>query len=131
MHSYCWYNGQLFVLAFTTYGRDATGTKDAIENDRYVFGLVRNGELVQLAGRYNYYQVMDFQPYGYMGHIYFKLSAYSGPTNLYSYDLATDTLTKLSDVNINASCFVGHVMYYLAYKSDGSYDTNLCALSPG
>ena len=81
VHSYCWYNGQLFVLAFTTYGRDATGTKDAIENDRYVFGLVRNGELVQLAGRYNYYQVMDFQPYGYMGHIYFKLSAYSGPSH--------------------------------------------------
>lgn len=129
VRSYCWYDGQLFVLAFTTYGYDATGTKDAIENDRYAFGVVRKGELVQLAGQYSYYQVMDFQPYGYMNHIYFKLSAYSGPTNLYAYDLATDTLTKLSDVNINASFFAGHVMYYLAYKSDGSYDTNLYALS--
>ena len=129
VRSYCFYNGQLFVLAFTNYGYDATGKNNSIENDRYTFGLVSNGQLVQLAGPYNYYQVMHFQPYGYMGHIYFKLSGYSGPTNLYSFDLATDTLTKLSDVNINASVFVGHVMYYLAYNLDGSYDTELYALS--
>ena len=72
---------------------------------------------------------MDFQPYGYRNHLYFKLSGYSGPTNLYSFDLATDTLTKLSDANINASFFAGQVMYYLAYNPDGSCDTNLYALS--
>ena len=129
VRAYCWYDGQLYVLAFTNYGYDATGKKAYIENDRYAFGLVRGGQLVQLAGPYSYYQVMDFQPYGYRNHLYFKLSGYSGPTNLYSFDLATDTLTKLSDANINASFFAGQVMYYLAYNPDGSCDTNLYALS--
>jgi hypothetical protein len=127
--SYCWYDNQLYVLAFTNYGYDATGKKDYIENDRYTFGMVSGGSFVQLAGPYTYYQVMDFQPYGYLGRIYYKLSSYSGPTNLYSYDLSTDTVAKMSDVNINASYFVGHVMYYVAYGLDGGYDTNLYALS--
>lgn len=127
--SYCWYNHQLYVLAFTNYGYDATGKKDYIENDRYTFGLVRSGSFIQLAGPYTYYQVMKFQPYGYMGKIFFNLSSYSGPTNLYSFDLSTDQVTKLSDKSINTSYFVGHVMYFLAYNLDGSYDTNLYALS--
>lgn len=127
--SYCWYGGDLYVLAFTNYGYDAAGKKDYIENDRYTFGMVSGGEFVQLAGPYTYYQVMNFQPYGYMGKIFFNVSSYSGPTNLYSYDLSTDQTAKVSDKNINASFFKGHVMYFLSYKLDGSYDVNLYAMS--
>ena len=129
VRSYCWYNNRLYVLAFTNYGYDATGKKDYIENDRYTFGTVVSGRFVQLAGPYTFYQVMQFQPYGYMGKIYFNVSSYSGPTNLYAMDISTGTVSKLCDKNINASYFDGHVMYFLSYNLDSSYDTKLYALS--
>jgi hypothetical protein len=105
--SYCWYGGDLYVLAFTNYGYDAAGKKDYIENDRYTFGMVSGGEFVQLAGPYTYYQVMNFQPYGYMGKIFFNVSSYSGPTNLYSYDLSTDQTAKVSDKKHKRQLFQG------------------------
>lgn len=127
VRSYCWYAGRLYVLAFTTYG--TTGGNGGMNSDRYTFGAVDGGKLTQLSGPYSYYQVMHFQPYGFMGRIYFKLSSYAGPTNLYACDPASGSLAKLSDANINASCFVGHRMYYLVYKSDGSFDSTLRAMS--
>ena len=80
-------------------------------------------------------------PYGWNGRIYFKMSepvivkdAQGKDTSvdidkLYSYDIAGGGIEKVCDYKINTSFFDGHVMYFLAYDTDGNYDLNLYAIS--
>lgn len=122
VESYCFYDGALYALLFTDYN-------DNIENYRYSFGRIKNGNFAIIRSGYFYNDVKYFQPYGWNGKIYFKLSSKNGPTLLYSYDIANDLVKQLSDVNINTSFFEGHVMYFLAFDDTGNYDSNLYALS--
>ena len=48
---------------------------------------------------------------------------------LYAYDIASGNISKVCDYKINTSFFDGHVMYFLAYDTEGNYDLNLYAVS--
>ncbi len=142
VESYCFYDGKLYALLFTHYENiaiDADGSMD-LSPWTYQFGQIVGGAFNALLDEMNYYEAMYFVPYGWNGCIYFKL-AHLGTvgtgskasetyiTNLYEYNIANGELTRLSDININTSFFDGHVMYFMAYDSDGNYDLNLYALS--
>ena len=122
VESYCFYNGSIYALLFTDYASEVSGY-------RYSFGKISGGSFSSIHSGYTYYEVANFQPYGWNGNIYFKLSSKGGPTNLYAYNISDKTSKKVLDVNINTSLFDGHVMYFLAYDSEGDYDRNLYAVS--
>ena len=122
VESYCFYNGSIYALLFTDYSSEVSGY-------RYAFGKISGGSFSAIHKDYTYYEVMHFQPYGWNGKIYFKLSSKDGPTNLYAYNISDKTSEKVLDVNINTSLFDGHVLYFLAYDSEGDYDRNLYAVS--
>lgn len=122
VEAYCFYNGGLYALTYNVYS-------DKIEEYSYSFGQIANGGFKALLPEMSYYEACCFQPYGWNGGIYFKLSAKDGPTNLYCYNIATQEVEKVADFNINTSFFDGHVMYFLAYDADGNYDRNLYAIS--
>ena len=120
--AYCFYNGSLYALTYNVYS-------DKVEDYSYSFGQIVNGGFNALLPELSYYEANNFQPYGWNGGIYFKLSAKDGPTNLYCYNIASGDVEKVADYNINTSFFDGHVMYFLAYDADGNYDRNLYAIS--
>lgn len=132
VESYCFYNGGIYALAYTNYADDVSGYK-------YAFGKIVNGGFNAFISDLGYSQVANFNPYGWNGKIYFKMSepmiVKGGETReisvdkLYAYDIARSELEKVVDYNINASFFDGHVMYFLAYDADGNYDLNLYAVS--
>ena len=134
IESYCFYDGQLYALAFTKYA-------DKPDGYTYAFGCIINGEFVAISDGLSYSQVPNFVPYGWNGKIYFKMAepttvkdskGNESQTNidrLYSYDITSGEIAKVCDYKINTSFFEGHVMYFLAYDSDGNYDLNLYALS--
>lgn len=130
--SYCFYDGKLYALLFTEY-TEPVKTEDGgldLSGWIYQFGQLVNGTFNSMLYEMNYYEAMYFVPYGWNGCIYFKLyDQEKQVTNLYEFDLARENLTKLSDININTSFFDGHVMYFMAYDSEGNYDLNLYALS--
>ncbi len=134
IESYCFYNGQLYALAFTKYA-------DSTDGYSYAFGRIHNGTFSVISDGLSYAQVPNFVPYGWNGRIYFKMAE---PTTvkdsegtesqvnidrLYSYDIASGSIEKVCDYRINTSFFEGHVMYFLAYDSDGNYDLNMYAIS--
>ncbi len=134
IESYCFYNGQLYALAFTRYA-------DSTDGYAYAFGRIHNGAFSVISDGLSYAQVPNFVPYGWNGRIYFKMAEPttvkdSGGTEsqvnidrLYSYDIASGSIEKVCDYRINTSFFEGHVMYFLAYDSDGNYDLNMYAIS--
>lgn len=134
VESYCFYNGSIYALAFTQYA-------DKPEGYRYLFGRIANGSFTALMPELTYAQAANFVPYGWNGKIYFKLSetvtvtSQSGAASnvsvdkLHSYDIASGTTEKVCDYMINTSLFSGHVMYFMAYDTDGNYDLNLYAIS--
>lgn len=122
VESYCFYDGAIYALLYTTYADKPSGY-------RYDFGTIANGKFSAIRKGYTYAEARSFVPYGWNGRIYFKLSSEGGPTNLYAYDLSEGTFNKLSDVDINSSFYDGHTMYFLAYDADGNYDSKLYALS--
>ncbi len=134
VESYCFYDGSIYALLFTEYAEQVTDYK-------FTFGVIAGGAFHSIRD-FGYSEAMYFTPYGWNGCIYFKLAteiSVKNPTsgeesttlaaNLYCYDIATGSFTKLSDININTSFFDGHVMYFLAYDADGNYDLNLYAMS--
>jgi len=140
--SYCFYNNQLYALLFTEYGEVVFGSEGSMDLSgwKYQFGQIVNGAFNALLYEMNYYEAMYFVPYGWNNCIYFKLGELervgtgdsatdSYVAHLYEFDLSRGELQKLSDVNINTSFFDGHVMYFMAYDSEGNYDLNLYALS--
>lgn len=130
--SYCFYNGKLYALLFTDYVDPTVDEEGNIDLSgwTYQFGQIVNGAFNSLLYEMDYYEAMYFVPYGWNGCIYFKLhDKEAQTTNLYAFDLAREDLEKLSDVNINTSFFDGHVMYFMAYDSEGDYDMNLYAMS--
>lgn len=134
IESYCFYDGKLYALAFTKYA-------DKPDGYTYVFGQIINGAFSAISSELKYSQVPNFVPYGWNGRIYFKMSepvivkdAQGKDTSvdidkLYSYDIAGGGIEKVCDYKINTSFFDGHVMYFLAYDTDGNYDLNLYAIS--
>lgn len=133
VEAYCFYNGSLYALAYTNYAEDVSGY-------RYAFGKIVNGGFNAFYSDFTYAEVMNFEPYGWNGKIYFKLSETMTVKNgdgtsevsvdkLHAYDIARGELEKIADYNINTSFFDGHVMYFLAYDADGNYDLNLYAIS--
>lgn len=122
VESYCFYDGALYALMLTDYA-------DSIEDYHYAFGSVKNGNFVIIRSGYTYNDVKYFQPYGWNGRIYFKLSSKDGPTQLFAYDIKNKIVVQVFDKNINTSFFDGHVMYFLAFDADGNYDRNLYAVS--
>ena len=122
VEAYCFYNGTIYALLYTTHA-------DKVDGYRYDFGTISGGRFSAITKGYTYYEVSHFQPYGWNGKIYFKLSSKDGPTNLYAYDIETANISKVLDVNINTSLFDGHVMYFLAFDNEGNYDCNLYAVS--
>ena len=122
VESYCFYNGTIYALLFTTYADKPAGY-------RYDFGKISDGGFSVIHSGYTYAEAKYFTPYGWNGRIYFKLSSANGTTNLYSYSIADGSTSKLSSVDINTSFFDGHVMYFLAYDAEGNYDGTLYALS--
>ena len=134
IESYCFYDGKLYALAFTKYA-------DKPDGYTYVFGQIINGAFSAISSELKYSQVPNFVPYGWNGKIYFKMSepvivkdAQGKDTSvdidkLYSYDIAGGGIEKVCDYKINTSFFDGHVMYFLAYDTDGNYDLNLYAIS--
>ena len=125
LRSYCFYDGRLFALAFTHYGGAGSG---GFSSDRYTFGEIAEGRFTPLSREYSYYDVQNFQPYGYLGKICYLLTDKTG-THLFSYDLETRREEQISPANISAGYFRGHVFYYLAYAPDGGFDRNLYAAS--
>lgn len=133
VEAYCFYDGGLYALAYTSYAEEVSGYK-------YAFGKIVNGGFNVFLSDLSYSEVMNFEPYGWNGKIYFKLSEPmtvkdgSGTTEvsvgkLYAYNIARGELEKIADYNINTSFFDGHVMYFMAYDAEGGYDLNLYALS--
>ena len=126
VESYCFYNGQLYALLFSNYSENVSDYK-------YTFGKIENGRFTKLMDTLGYYEAMYFQPYGWNGSIYFKLSHLDDSdkviTNLYSYNLSSGEVAKLSNLNINTSFFDGHRMYFMIYDQDGNYDLNLYEMS--
>ena len=134
IESYCFYNGGLYALAFTTYADQPSGYV-------YSFGKIVNGGFNAFLTDLSYSQVPNFVPYGWNGLIYFKMSepmtvkdadgneSQVNVDKLYSYDEARGSVQKVADYKINTSFFDGPVMYFLAYDSDGNYDLNLYAIS--
>lgn len=134
VETYCFYDGSIYALLFTEYADEVTDYK-------FAFGVIA-GDAFHLIRNFDYSDVMYFTPYGWNGCIYFKLTneiTVKNPTsgeesttlaaNLYCYDIESGSIIKLSDININTSCFDGHVMYFLAYDAEGNYDLNLYAMS--
>ncbi len=134
IESYCFYDGQLYALAFTEYA-------DRPDGYGYAFGRISGGEFLVISDGLSYAQVPDFVPYGWNGRIYFKMAepttvkdangteSQANIDRLYSYDIASGDIEKVCDYKINTSFFEGHVMYFLAYDSDGNYDLNMYAIS--
>ena len=122
VESYCFYNGTIYALLFTTYADKPAGY-------RYDFGTIANGSFSAIRSGYTYAEARSFTPYGWNGRIYFKLSSEGGATNLYAYDISTGSFYLVSDVDINTSFYDGHTMYFLAYDADGNYDPALYAIS--
>lgn len=122
VEAYCFYDKQLYALLMTHYTAEMDGYT-------YDFGRISNGEFTPIHANYTYQEVKYFQPYGWNGRIYFKLSAKDGPAYLYACDIATGSITQILDKSINTSFFDGHVMYFLAYDDEGGYDSNLYAIS--
>lgn len=122
VESYCIYNGRIYALLFTTYA-------DKPADYLYDFGRISSGKFTAIRTGYTYAEARSFTPYGWNGKIYFKLSSQNGPTNLYAYSIADGDISMVSAVNINTSFFDGHVIYFLAYDSEGNYDRKLYAMS--
>lgn len=122
VESYCFYDGSLYALLMTDYAEKPEG---------YVFrfGRIENGAFTPLLEAMDYYTAKDIQPYGWNDAIYFKLSSSDGPTNLYRYSISDGSLERVSDINICTSFFDGHVLYFMKYDAEGSYDMNLYAMS--
>lgn len=134
IESYCFYDGRIYALAFTSYADKPSGYT-------YAFGIVENGAFNAIVSDLAYSQVPNFVPYGWNGKIYFKMAEQGTVKDsngnesqvsfdkLYAYDIAEDEISKVCDYKINTSFFEGHVMYFLAYDTDGNYDLNLYAVS--
>lgn len=134
IESYCFYDGQLYALAFTKYA-------DKPEGYTYAFGVIANGAFNAIKTDLEYNTVANLVPYGWNGRIYFKMAELTTVRDsagnesetyidkLYAYDIALGDISKVCDYKINTSFFDGHVMYFLAYDSDGNYDLNLYAVS--
>ena len=134
IESYCFYDGQLYALAFTKYADKPSGYT-------YAFGRIVNGAFNAIRSDIPYSQVPNFVPYGWNGKIYFKMAELMVFKNeqgvessvnidkLYAYDIASGNISKVCDYKINTSFFDGHVMYFLAYDTEGNYDLNLYAVS--
>ncbi len=130
VEAYCFYNGGLYALAYTNYAEDVSGY-------RYAFGKIAGGSFTSYYDDLGHTEVMNFQPYGWNGKIYFKLSepmtvadgSEVAVSKLYALNLANSSIEKIADYKINTSFFDGHVMYFLAYDNDGNYDLNLYAIS--
>ncbi len=134
VEAYCFYDGGIYALMFTGYA-------EQVADYKFTFGTISGGEFIGVRD-FDYKDVMYFQPYGWNGCIYFKLTSEitlkkpdgtDGDTtlaaNLWCYDIARGEFIKLSDININTSFFDGHVMYFMAYDAEGNYDLNLYAMS--
>lgn len=134
IESYCFYDGQLYALAFTKYADKPSGYT-------YAFGQIANGAFNAIRSDLAYSQVPNFVPYGWNGKIYFKMaetvtvkneqgvSSEVSVDKLYAYSIAGGDIAKVCDYKINTSFFDGHVMYFLAYDTEGNYDLNLYAIS--
>ena len=122
VEAYCFYDKQLYALIMTHFTADMDGYT-------YDFGKITKGEFTPIHSNYTYQEVKYFQPYGWNGRLYFKLSSKNGPTYLYTCSIATGDITRVMDMDINTSFFDGHVMYFLAYDNEGNYDSNLYAIS--
>lgn len=122
VESYCFYDGVIYALMFTSYS-------ETVDGYYYAFGTIEKGVFNSVKTGMNYYEVKYFVPYGWDNCIYFKLSSKEGPTQLYKYDLQTKMITLVLNANINTSFFDGHVMYYLVFDPDGAYDLNLYGIS--
>lgn len=134
IESYCFYDGGLYALAFTNYA-------DKPEGYAYAFGTIANGTFVAAVSDLPYSKVMNFVPYGWNGKIYFKFSeivtvkdeegveSEVSVDKLHAYDIASGTISKVCNYMINTSFFEGHVMYFMAYDTDGNYDLNMYAIS--
>ncbi|MCF0138443.1 MAG: S-layer homology domain-containing protein [Oscillospiraceae bacterium] len=140
--SYCFYDGEVYALLFTEYGKVTFGADGSMDLSgwKYQFGRLESGSFVPLMDEMDYYQTMYFVPYGWNGSIYFKLchtevlgsgeeAAETYVANLYSYRISDGYVEKLSNLRINTSLFDGHVMYFMTYDEEGAYDMNLYALS--
>lgn len=121
VESYCFYNGSIYALLFTTYADKPAGYL-------YDFGKIANGSFTAIHKNYTYAEASAFTPYGWNGRIYFKLGV-DGATNLFSYNIADGKISKVSSVDINTSFYDGHTIYFLAYDAAGNYDSKLYAMS--
>ena len=134
VESYCFYNGSIYALAFTQYA-------DKPDGYSYAFGQIVNGAFNAISSGLSYSQVPNFVPYGWNGKIYFKMAepcvvkdtrgddTIVDMDKLYAYDIARGDIEKVCDYKINTSFYEGHVMYFLAYDTDGNYDLNMYAIS--
>ena len=122
VESYCFYNSQIYALLFSNYS-------ETVDGYTYDFGTISKTGFTPIHSGYSYYEAMYFTPYGWNGCIYFRLSSKDGPTYLYKYSIADKRISRVMNANINSAFFDGHVMYFLAYNEDGSYDRNLYSVS--
>ena len=133
IESYCFYDGKLYALAFTQYADKPNGYV-------YAFGQISGGSFEPFWSDLKYAEVANFVPYGWNGKLYFKLAEnitvkdakgerQVSVDKLWSYDPVTSSTEKVADYNINTSFYDGHVMYFMAYDSEGNYDLNLYAIS--
>ena len=121
VESYCFYNGSIYALLFTTYADKPAGYL-------YDFGKIANGSFTAIHKNYTYDEAKSFTPYGWNGKIYFKLGV-DGATNLFAYTISSGKIARVSSVDINTSFYDGHIIYFLAYDADGNYDLKLYAMS--
>ena len=133
IESYCFYDGKLYALAFTQYA-------DKPDGYVYAFGQISGGSFEPFWTELKYSEVMNFVPYGWNGKLYFKLAEnitvkdakgerQVSVDKLWSYDPVSSSMEKVADYNINTSFYDGHVMYFMAYDSEGNYDLHLYAIS--